>query len=182
MKFIFSYVKKYRWMVTGVILLKIAATFLELLLPYILEHLIDKIAPTKSMPQIVFWGVMMIALAFAIRFLNVKANRNSVKVSQNASYELRRDLFWRSVNLSGSQMDEFGLPSLTSRMTADSYNAVSYTHLDVYKRQPQRMHQARRDGQDFVRHAVTGGTRQAPRRRQELSCRLFLYWNFHRKI
>ena len=129
MKFIFSYVKKYRWMVAGVILLKIVATFLELLLPYILEHLIDKIAPTKSMPQIVFWGVMMIALAFAIRFLNVKANRNSVKVSQNASYEIRRDLFWRSVNLSGSQMDEFGLPSLTSRMTADSYNVQDFIRI-----------------------------------------------------
>lgn len=116
-------------MVTGVILLKIAATFLELLLPYVLEHLIDDVAPTKNLPQVFLWGAAMLALAIFIRFLNVFSNRRAVKISKHASYEIRRDLFRRSVHLSGSQMDEIGLPSLTSRMTADSYNVQDFIRI-----------------------------------------------------
>lgn len=126
MRLIFAYLKKYKWMVTLVMLLKIFATFVELLLPYILEHLIDNVAPRKSMVQILLWGAAMLALAVFIRFLNVLSNRQAVKISKQASYAIRRDLFWRSVNLSGSQMDEFGLPSLTSRMTVDSYNVQDF--------------------------------------------------------
>lgn len=113
-------------MVVGVILLKIFATIVELLLPYVLEHLTDDVAPTKDLPLILLWGGAMLVLALLIRFLNVTANRKATKVSEKAAYEIRRDLFWHSVNLSGSQMDEIGLPSLTSRMTADSYNVQDF--------------------------------------------------------
>lgn len=122
MKFIFGYVKKYKWLVVLCILLKTFACIFELLLPYILEHLIDDVAPTKNLPQIFLWGAAMLIIAFATRFLNVKSNRQAVKVSADAAYEIRRDLFWHSVKLSAEQTDEIGLPSLTSRMTVDSYN------------------------------------------------------------
>ena len=105
LKLIFTYVKKYKWMVAGIILLKIAATFLELLLPYVLEHLIDDVAPAENLPQVFLWGGAMLALAVLIRFLNIWGNRSAVRVSKDAAYEIRRDLFRRSVNLSGSQMD-----------------------------------------------------------------------------
>jgi ATP-binding cassette subfamily B protein len=109
--------------------IKIVATVVELLLPYILEHLIDDVAPTKDLRLVFLWGVVMLALAVCIRFLNVKANRQAVKVSREASYEIRRDLFRRSLNLSGGQTDQFGLPSLTSRMTVDSYNVQDFIRL-----------------------------------------------------
>lgn len=108
-------------------LLKAVATFLELLIPYILEHLIDNIAPLRSLPQIFLWGVVMLVLAVLARYINIKSNRSAVRTSAKVAYEVRRDLFWHSVNLSGSQVDEFGLPSLTSRMTVDSYNVQDFT-------------------------------------------------------
>ena len=126
MKLIFTYVKKFKWMVTGIILLKIVATFLELLLPYVLKYLVDDVAPLKDLPQVLLWGAVMLVLAVLIRFLNVFSNRRATKVSEKAAYAIRRDLFWHSVNLSGRQMDEIGLPSLTSRMTADSYNVQDF--------------------------------------------------------
>ncbi len=113
-------------MVAGVILLKTAATVLELLLPYVLEHLIDNVAPTKDLAQVFLWGGAMLALAILIRFLNIWGNRRAVRVSKDAAYEIRRDLFRRSVHLSGGQMDEIGLPSLTSRMTSDTYNVQDF--------------------------------------------------------
>ena len=129
MRLIFSYLKKYRWAVVLTMILKLVGTFVELLLPYILEHLVDNIAPTKSIPHVLFWGAIMLALSFLIRFLNITANRRAVKTSSLAAYEVRRDLFWHSVNLSGNQMDEFGLPSLTSRMTSDSYNVQDFMRM-----------------------------------------------------
>ncbi len=126
MKFIFSYLKKYLWTVALVMLIKCLGTFGELMLPYILEHLIDEVVPQKQMAPVIAWGVGMIVLAVFVRQFNVKANRLAVKVAKSSIYEIRRDLFWKSINLSGRQFDEFGLPSLTSRMTSDSYNVQNF--------------------------------------------------------
>lgn len=68
----------------------------------------------------------MILLAVLVRQLNVGANRLSVRVAKESIFEIRRDLFWKSINLSGNKLDGFGLPSLNSRMTSDSYNVQSF--------------------------------------------------------
>lgn len=126
MKFIFFYIKKYKWTVVFAVLVKLSATAAELMLPYVLEHLVDDVAPRQSAGPVFLWGAVMLALVVFVRQANVKANRTAVKVAKNSIYEIRRDLFWKSVNLSGGQLDEFGLPSLTSRMTSDSYNLQSF--------------------------------------------------------
>lgn len=101
-------------------------TLLEFVTPYILEHMIDNVAPTGDLKMILIWGVVMLALTGLICVLNVEANRKAVKVSSQAAQEIRRDLFWHSIHLSGGQMDKFGLPSLISRMTSDSYNLQDF--------------------------------------------------------
>lgn len=126
MRFIFSYLKKYWKIVATVMIIKLLGTLGELMLPYVLEHMIDDVVPIKDMRQIFLWGAVMVVLAVCVRQFNVKANRLSVKVSKECTFEIRRDLFWKSINLSGNQLDEFGLPSLNSRMTSDSYNLQSF--------------------------------------------------------
>ena len=126
MKFIFSYLKKYRKMIAFVVTIKMSAAVGELLLPYVLEHLIDDVVPAQDVGLVFVWGAAMVLLALYVRQANVRANRLSVKVAKESTYEIRRDLFWKSVNLSGDQTDEFGLPSLNSRMTSDSYNLQSF--------------------------------------------------------
>ena len=106
--------------------IKLSGTALELLIPYVMEHLLDHVVPTKKLGLIIVWGLAMILLALLVRFLNVNANRLSVKTAKESAYEIRRDLFHAALNLSGSQMDEVGLPSLISRMTSDSYNVQSF--------------------------------------------------------
>jgi ATP-binding cassette subfamily B protein len=126
MKFIFSYLKKYSHWVVLVILIKFLGSFGELLLPYILEYLIDDVVPTKNMTHVILWGCGMVLLAIGVRQFNVRANRLAAKVASSSIYEIRKDLFRKSINLSGNQMDGFGLPSLTSRMTSDSYNVQNF--------------------------------------------------------
>ena len=48
-----------------------------------------------------------------------------VRNAHNVSYDIRQEVFQKTVNLSGAQFDSFGLPSLISRLTSDSYNVQS---------------------------------------------------------
>lgn len=116
---------RYKKAVLLCILIKLAATLTELLLPYILEYIIDDVAPRGDLSIAIFWGMLMFAAALLCRQLNVAANRRGVRNAHNVSYDIRQELFAKTANLSGSQFDSFGLPSLISRMTSDSYNVQS---------------------------------------------------------
>lgn len=105
---------------------KMVATFLELGLPYILAHIIDEIVPMRQVEQVVLWGSLMAVMAIAIRQFNVWANQTAVDNAHLVSYDVRQALFTKTINLSGQQFDTFGLPSLISRMTSDSYNVQSF--------------------------------------------------------
>ena len=127
MKLIFRYMKPYARSILLVIAMKLTATVCELLLPYILEHLIDDIVPRQQMGQVFFWGLLMVLCALAAFRINVHTNARAVANSARIAYDVRKDLFEKTVNLSGSQFDAFGLPSLTSRMTSDSYNVQNFS-------------------------------------------------------
>lgn len=116
---------RYKGAVALCVFIKLLATFSELLLPYILEHIIDDVAPMGSLPLALFWGAVMFAAALVCRQLNVWANRQGVQNAHNVSYDVRQALFQKTANLAGEQFDAFGLPSLISRMTSDSYNVQS---------------------------------------------------------
>ena len=126
MRFLWKYLKKYARRIIGVMGIKLSGTVLELLIPYVMEHLIDHVVPTKQILSVLQWGLAMIALAIGVRMLNVTANRLSVRTAKETAWEVRRDLFHTALNLSGKQMDEVGLPSLISRMTSDSYNVQNF--------------------------------------------------------
>ncbi|MBQ6174062.1 MAG: ABC transporter ATP-binding protein [Clostridia bacterium] len=127
MKSLWRYLQPYKWRMAGVMCVKLLATSLELLIPYVMKHLIDRVVPTKNLLLAVAWGAVMLLLAVSVRMINVRANRMSVRTARNAAYALRRDLFHAAIRLSGAQTDRVGLPSLISRMTSDSYNVQSFT-------------------------------------------------------
>ena len=126
MKLIWTYVKQYLGLFIAGISVKLLGTLMELMIPYILEHMIDTVAPTKNLASILLWGLIMVAVSVATRVVNVIANKTGIRVSRLATFDIRRDLFASSIRLSGNQVDQFGLPSLTSRMTSDSYNIQNF--------------------------------------------------------
>ena len=130
MKLILRYVHPYRWFILAVMLIKLLGTGTDLLMPYVLEHLLDHVIPAASdVWPVIVWGCVMLLLTLITRILNICANRMSVRVARNSTYALRRDLFHTALNLSGSQMDNVGLPSLISRMTSDTYNVQSFVRM-----------------------------------------------------
>mgnify|MGYP000187434208 CR=1 FL=1 len=126
MKFVFSYVKEYSWFVALTILIKTAATFAELFIPFVLEYLLDEVAPRQDRVQVFLYGGLMLFLTACILVLNIISNKMAVRTSARASLKIRRDLFRKSLLLSGSAFDTFTLPSITSRMTSDSYNLQDF--------------------------------------------------------
>ncbi len=125
MKLIFRSMGKYKWAIYLAIFLKLIGTMFELLLPYILEHMIDYVVPSRNLGQVILWGALMFVAAVFCRQFNVMANRKAIFNAHRVSYDVRQALFEKTANLSGSQFDAFGLPSLISRMTSDSYNVQS---------------------------------------------------------
>jgi len=126
MKMIFRYLRVYWVSITVVMILKLTAAFAELMLPYILEHMIDHVVPQKNIGLICLWGGMMVVSSIITWQLNFRSNRKAVDNAHRVSYDVRRDLFNKTIQLSGSQFDHFTLPSLTSRMTSDSYNVQNF--------------------------------------------------------
>ena len=126
MRFIFSYIGKYRRQVSVTMGIKLLGTIVELMIPYILEHLLDDVVPRGRFGPVLFWGLLMIAVAAATRFLNVTANRRAVSNAHFISYDVRQALFAKTANLTGEQFDAYGQPSLISRMTSDSYNVQAF--------------------------------------------------------
>ena len=125
MRLIFRSMGRYGRAVAACMFIKLLGTLSELLLPYILEYLIDEIAPRGDLKLAVGWGLLMFAAALLCRQLNVTANRKGIRTAHQVSYDIRQALFQKTANLSGSQFDAFSLPSLISRMTSDSYNVQS---------------------------------------------------------
>lgn len=130
MKLIWRYVRPYRRFILAVMVIKLIGTGTDLLLPYVLEHLLDHVIPAASDAwPVIAWGAVMLGLTLLTRILNITANRMSVRVAKNSTYAIRRDLFHTALNLSGRQMDGVGLPSLISRMTSDTYNVQNFVRM-----------------------------------------------------
>ena len=122
MKRIFRYLKPYRLRMALGLAIKFTGTVVELAIPWILSYMIDYVIPRKDVGRIYLWGGAMLLCAVIALIFNITANRMASLVSRNATEQIRNDLFGRVLYLSNRQMDGFTLPSLTSRLTTDTYN------------------------------------------------------------
>lgn len=116
-----SYLKPYLLRMSAGFAIKFIATILDLVIPWILAHLIDDIVPLKDMGLIVFWGVMMVICSIAALFSNIIANTMASKVAALVTRKIRYDLFSKILYLSCRRIDDFTIPSLISRLTSDTY-------------------------------------------------------------
>ena len=133
MKLIIKYLKPHFGFLSLTLLIKTLATVSELIIPYILSHIIDVIIPKVTelsagessrsiLLEIILWGGMMLLCAALAWSLNVTANRRSVKTARDATEKIRHDLFHASLHLSCRNADRLTIPSLESRLTSDTYN------------------------------------------------------------
>ncbi len=126
MKTILRYMKPYRRRVAFGVTVKFFGSIGELFIPFLLEYMVDDIVPTKDLSRVLWFGGVMVLCAILVRVANVKANQYASSIARDCTRDLRHDLFSVTVGLTGSQFDSVTLPSLISRMTADSYNVQNF--------------------------------------------------------
>ncbi len=122
MKKILGYLKPYIGRMSFGIIIKFIGTIMDLFIPWILAHIIDYIIPMQDIMLIFAWGGLMIVCSILGVTLNIVANRMAAKVARDTTQRIRFDLFEKISYLSSTQVDDFGIPSLISRMTTDTYN------------------------------------------------------------
>ena len=122
MRTVYKYIKPVLWPMIGGLTLKFIAAMFDLTIPYFLETIIDKAAPTGQINQVLFWGVAMLVCSVLALVTNVTANRMAVRNTSKVTKTLRHDLFAKISHLSARKTDEFTVSSLISRLTTDSYN------------------------------------------------------------
>ncbi|OJV64452.1 MAG: ABC transporter [Clostridiales bacterium 38-18] len=122
MKRFFDYLKPFLPRMSLGLTIKFIGTIMDLLIPWILAHIIDDIVPTREIHPIILWsGAMVLCAAIAI-IANITANRMATRVAAETTRRIRHDLFSKIVYLSCGQIDKFTIPSLVSRLTSDTYH------------------------------------------------------------
>lgn len=128
MKIVFKYLREFYARMAGGFLIKTTGTLAELMIPYILTHILKNVIG-KSARDIILWGVLMLACSVIACVCNIIANRMAARVSRNFAEGLRRDLFKKTLRLSAAQTDKFTIPSLESRITTDTYNVHHFVNM-----------------------------------------------------
>ena len=122
MKRLFAYLAPYKAKMALGFIIKSVGSVMDLFLPWILSHIIDKVIPTKDIRLTVLWGCVMILCSFAAWSGNVIANRMASRVAGECTRAIRHDLFETISYLDASTVDRLTVSSLESRITSDTYN------------------------------------------------------------
>lgn len=127
MKKYLKYISPYMGAMGIGLAIKFTGTIFDLLIPYILEYIIDDVAKTKNVKLICVWGGVMVLCSIFAVLGNVIANRMASRVASRTTQHLRHDLFVKTLYLSCTETDKFTIPSLESRLTSDTYNVHQFT-------------------------------------------------------
>ena len=126
MKWVFNYLKPLRARISIGVTIKIIGTLAELMIPFLLTHILDNVIKRNEVKSIIFYGVLMAICAVIACLGNVIANRMAAKTTMLFSTQMRKDLFSKTLHLSARSTDSFTIPSLEARITSDTYNVQNF--------------------------------------------------------
>lgn len=122
MKFLLKYLRPHFFIMSIGLIIKIIGTLMDLVIPYILEHIIDNVVPMGDLKKVILFGALMIFCAIIGLVGNIVANRMASAVARDTTRGIRSDLFKNISYLSSRQIDEITIPTLETRLTSDTYN------------------------------------------------------------
>lgn len=116
------YIRPYWGYIILTVLIKLMGAVFELMIPWLMEIILDHKVPAGNLPHIYLYGFLMLICAFLCLSGNVIANRMSAKSAGQITRAIRHDLFHKLQHLSARQLDELTVSSAESRLTSDTYN------------------------------------------------------------
>lgn len=126
MKTVMKYLKPYMFSIVFCLTIKGFSAFLELAIPRMLAIIIDEDVPSGNLTAVLRNGGIMLGFALLTFLFNVFGNRIAAKATGKIARDLRHDLFEKTIHLDVRATDKFGLSSLTSRLTSDTYNITNF--------------------------------------------------------
>ena len=116
------YLKDMKLLIFFTLSLKLLTAFSELAIPWLLDYMLDEVAPTGKIKIIALVGSAMVLCALVTSLGNLWGNRLTAKISRDAIENLRNDVFSKVYSLSIDQLDELTISSAVSRLTTDVQN------------------------------------------------------------
>ena len=116
------YLRPYWLYMAVTMLIKFLGAALELLIPSLMETILDEKVPRADVRGIFLFGFFMLLCAAGCLLCNIQANRMSAVSSGKITLAIRHDLFEKLQSLSARQMDALTVSSAESRLTSDTYN------------------------------------------------------------
>ena len=117
-----KYIRPYWAFIILTLLIKFLGTATELMIPSLMEVMLDEKVPAGEAKAIWVYGGLMLLCAAGCLAGNIIANRMSAVSSGKITKAIRHDLFEKLQSLSARQMDALTVPSAESRLTSDTYN------------------------------------------------------------
>ena len=117
-----KYLRPYWGYILLTMVIKTAGALMELMIPDLMETILDERVPAGDMPGIYICGGLMLLCAALCLVFNIVANRMSAKSSGQITRAIRHDLFEKLTHFSARQMDSLTVSSAESRLTSDTYN------------------------------------------------------------
>ena len=116
------YIRPYRGYIILTVLIKLLGAVFELMIPWLMEIILDHKVPAGNLSHIYLYGFFMLICAFLCLAGNIIANRMSARSAGQITRAIRHDLFHKLQHLSARQLDELTVSSAESRLTSDTYN------------------------------------------------------------
>ncbi len=122
MRKIYPYIRPFTGYIILTLLIKVAASMADLIIPYLMESILSIGAQSGDTSKIYLYGGLMALCAILGLSLNVLSNRMSSISAGKITKSIRHDLFKKTMHLSARQMDFVTVSSAESRLTSDTYN------------------------------------------------------------
>jgi ATP-binding cassette subfamily B protein len=94
----------------------------EILIPTLMANLIDYGISQKSMPHVLWTGLVLVLSAMGSLLVGALAGRSAAIASSGFAKNLRQDMFYRVQQFSFSNIDRFSTGSIITRLTTDITN------------------------------------------------------------
>lgn len=117
-----TYLQPYIGFMILTMVIKLLGAMTELMIPGLMETILDEKVPAGDMGSIYLYGGGMLLCAALCLAFNIIANRMSAISSGKITKAIRHDLFHKLEHLSARQIDQLTIPSAESRLTSDTYN------------------------------------------------------------
>lgn len=118
-KILFRYLKRYKWLLLGVLVFQFGSAFASLYLPRLNADIIDKGVANADTAYIWSHGGLMLAVSLGQIIASVIATYFAARAAMGLGRDIRADVFSRVSGFSEREVSQFGAGSLITRNTND---------------------------------------------------------------